>query len=155
MNREDFDKLVEEVMSVTGDLLISKGAEYAGNADRLANFKRNAEKNGQLITEVWKTYYGKHADAIDSYFARVHDKNLENMVATFCKDHVEGTKRGVVFDYPTADSIKLELKGGLTQAMRQINETLSEPIEGRFHDVINYSILCIAILRELKDGSQK
>jgi hypothetical protein len=41
-----------------------KGGEYAGDQDRLANFRRNGEALGLPMEAVWHTYAAKHWDAI-------------------------------------------------------------------------------------------
>ena len=41
-----------------------KGGEYAGDSDRLANFRRNAAQTGTSMELVWSIYYNKHHDAL-------------------------------------------------------------------------------------------
>jgi hypothetical protein len=163
MNREDFDKLVEDTVKATADLLIAKGDEYAGDADRLANFKRNAIKNGQTVLETWQTYWGKHIDSINTYMARVKDKAVFISLQFTAEDYATLLER---LPTPGAQSIsdkekkvavldpakfKKRINENLPVAMRLVDSELSEPIEGRFHDNINYSYLCIALLKELRE----
>jgi hypothetical protein len=54
MKQADFEDLVERIRKETTELLVVKGREYAGDADRLANFKR-----GAVLT--------KHYDALATY----------------------------------------------------------------------------------------
>ena len=103
MNRSDFDNLVKETINETAQLLISKGAEYAGNEDRLANFKRGAAHIGVTPLQVALIYTSKHFDALSTY-------------------------------------IRNDARG-----MEQI---LSEPIDGRIHDLINYCFLIKALIIE-------
>lgn len=44
-----------------------KGGEYAGDDDRLANFRRNATALGIPMETVWSVYAAKHWDAIMQY----------------------------------------------------------------------------------------
>lgn len=46
------------------ELGVKKGGEYAGDADRLANFRRNGNNLGLPMETVWAVYAGKHWDAI-------------------------------------------------------------------------------------------
>jgi len=49
-------------------LLKTKGADYTRHsADRLANFKRNAEAVGVDPLIVWAIYAGKHWDAVMAF----------------------------------------------------------------------------------------
>jgi hypothetical protein len=105
VNTEDFDRLVQETVHETADLLMSKGAEYAGNhADRLANFKRGSARVGVHPLQVLWIYAAKHIDSIETYIRTVS-------------------------------------AGGQPK--------LSEPIEGRFNDLINYCLLAKGIVADL------
>jgi len=103
MNRKDFDELVNQTIRETAQLLVEKGAEYAGGADRLGNFKRGAQHIGITPLQVALIYTSKHFDAISTYIRND------------------------------------------AQGMEQI---LSEPIEGRLNDLINYAILIKALIKE-------
>jgi len=103
MNQEDFTRLVERINRDTSGLLISKGAEYAGSADRLANFKRGAQLTGTTPLQVALVYLSKHYDAL----------------ATYIKNDAAGNK-----------------------------QILSEPIQGRLNDLINYCYLVSALIEE-------
>lgn len=67
MNQTDFDRYVKYLISKSADILVAKGADYAGGADRLANFKRGAELTGATPTQVAFVYLSKHYDAIATY----------------------------------------------------------------------------------------
>lgn len=103
MNNQEFQKLVDETVKSTAHLLVVKGEEYAGSADRLANFKRGASLTGATPLQTALVYASKHYDSI----------------CTFIRKDATG----------------------------QVQK-LSEPIEGRFDDLINYCILMKAIVRE-------
>ena len=103
MNQQDFEALCARIQRETVDILVSKGAEYAGNADRLANFKRGAVNTGVDPLTVLHVYMAKHWDSVSSY--------------------VRAKQRGE-------------------------EPKLSEPIVGRFYDLINYAVLAIALIEE-------
>lgn len=62
-----YNSLVSETWDEVISLGIKKGGEYAGDEDRLANFRRNAERLGLNMETVWGVYAGKHWDAISQY----------------------------------------------------------------------------------------
>lgn len=62
-----YDELVAETMQKVVELGRLKGGEYAGDVDRLANFRRNAEVWGLTMEQCWGVYAGKHWDAIAQY----------------------------------------------------------------------------------------
>lgn len=103
MNIQDFNAVVDSTIKSTASLLIPKGEEYAGSADRLANFKRGSKLTGVTPLQVALVYASKHYDSIATYIRK--DASGEAQV-------------------------------------------LSEPIEGRFDDMINYMILMKAIVKE-------
>ena len=61
--QELFKVMVKEEM----DLLNKKGAEYASDADALANFKRQAEAWGVSPLVVLGIFMDKHYSAVQSY----------------------------------------------------------------------------------------
>lgn len=95
--------MLELTTRATAGLLKAKGAEYAGSADRLANFKRGAQLTGATPLQVAFIYASKHYDSLATY-------------------------------------IRNDAKG--------LQQHLSEPIEGRFDDLINYCILMKALVME-------
>lgn len=109
MNQKEFEELCQQIQRDTTDILILKGREYAGSADRLANFKRNAALSGVDALTVLHVYMAKHWDSFSTY--------VRDMQA------------------------------------RQPRE-LSEPIEGRLHDLINYAVLAIALIQDAKGSPQ-
>lgn len=44
-----------------------KGGEYAGDSDRLANFRRNGAALGLPMETIWAVYAAKHWDAIQQW----------------------------------------------------------------------------------------
>ena len=107
MNQIEFEKLVDQTVRDTAKLLVTKGEEYAGSEDRLANFKRGASLTGTTPLQTALIYGSKHYDSICTYIR---------------KD-----------------------AAGKTQV-------LSEPIEGRFDDLINYCILMKALVVEAQNA---
>lgn len=77
MNQQDFQALVEQTFAEAHRLLVIKGGEYAGNDDRLANFKRGAALVGITPLQTAFIYASKHYDA----------------VATFVRDEAKGETR--------------------------------------------------------------
>jgi len=63
-SHDRWDKLLDETIGRIKDLAQSKGGEYSGDFDRLANFRRNAERLGLSMEHVWAVYSAKHWDAI-------------------------------------------------------------------------------------------
>lgn len=121
MNQAQFTELIESTLASTSALLICKGAEYASDNDRLDNFKKNAALLGLSPLQVWSVYAFKHVDAIQSYMRRIHSGE----------------------DSLRPDDLQFNITA--------IDLRLSEPIEGRFHDAINYLFLGLAILHEIKN----
>lgn len=67
MNQTEFEALCEEIQRDTVDILVLKGREYAGSADRLANFKRNAALSGVDPLTVLHVYMAKHWDSFSTF----------------------------------------------------------------------------------------
>jgi len=147
MNRKDFDLMVNDTIAKTAALLIAKGAEYAGDADRMSNFKNNAAKQGVTPLQIWKQYYGKHIDSIDTYFSRVHDAAIK-LALDRAAEHFRTAHENM-----DAKMFRAHVNNCMPQAMEEVNATLSEPIEGRFHDIINYCFLGLALLKDTRDNS--
>ncbi len=68
---EKYDEIVNKTVMSIKLLSALKGGEYAGDVDRLANFRRNAENLGLKMEQVWGVYAGKHWDAINQYIKDV------------------------------------------------------------------------------------
>lgn len=76
-SHERYNKLVEDTFTEIKNLSALKGGEYAGDGDRLANFRRNGADQGLPMETIWRVYAAKHWDAIGQY----------------CKDRLTGKDR--------------------------------------------------------------
>jgi len=63
----DFDKIIEDTIVKIRELSKKKGGEYAGDEDRLANFRRIGNSLGLPMESVWAVHTAKHWDAIMQY----------------------------------------------------------------------------------------
>ena len=61
---EQWQTLLTETVAAITALAKNKGAEYSGDFDRLANFRRNGVNLGLSMEQVWAVYAGKHWDSI-------------------------------------------------------------------------------------------
>jgi len=61
------DEIVKPTVEKIIALGVQKGGEYAGDVDRLANFRRNAAAWGVTMEQCWGIYTSKHWDAIKQY----------------------------------------------------------------------------------------
>lgn len=66
-SHEAYEKIVEQTVGQIHSLSKLKGGEYAGDVDRLANFRRNAASLGLSMEQVWAVYAAKHWDAVQTY----------------------------------------------------------------------------------------
>lgn len=66
-SQERWTLLLDETIRSIRALSVLKGGEYAGDSDRLANFRRNAEALELTPEQVWRVYAGKHWDAISQW----------------------------------------------------------------------------------------
>ena len=83
MNTLEFTKLVDIARKRQDELLKTKGADYTRHsADRLSNFKRNAEAIGVSPLVVWAVYAGKHWDAIMA-FIKTGKTESESLIGRF------------------------------------------------------------------------
>lgn len=71
-SHERYAELVSKTVETIERLSALKGGEYAGDEDRLANFRRNAKNLGVNMETVWAVYVVKHWDAVMQY---VNDLN--------------------------------------------------------------------------------
>lgn len=63
----EYEKLLKDVQAEIEKLAKLKGGEYAGDTDRLANFRRNANDLDLPMETVWRVYCAKHWDAVGQY----------------------------------------------------------------------------------------
>lgn len=66
-SHERYNELVAQTLGDVVKLVDLKGGEYAGDVDRLANFRRNANNLGLQMEQVWAVYASKHWDALMQY----------------------------------------------------------------------------------------
>lgn len=66
-SHERFALLVEQTVATIHKLSALKGGEYAGDDDRLANFRRNATALDLPMETIWAIYCTKHWDAVMQY----------------------------------------------------------------------------------------
>jgi hypothetical protein len=62
-----YSALLQQTIGQIQSLSTLKGGEYAGDSDRLANFRRNAAALGLSMEQVWAVYSAKHWDALMQY----------------------------------------------------------------------------------------
>ena len=63
----DYARLLSETVDQIASLSKNKGGEYAGDVDRLANFRRNGVDLDLPMEVIWRVYCAKHWDAIGQY----------------------------------------------------------------------------------------
>ena len=66
-SHQEYDQIVQETIENIKELSSLKGGEYAGDNDRLANFRSIAQALGLNMEQVWAVYAAKHWDAIMQY----------------------------------------------------------------------------------------
>jgi hypothetical protein len=62
-----YDQIIEQTIGEIRKLGTLKGGEYAGDVDRLANFRRNGKQLDLPMETVWAVYYNKHHDSVMQY----------------------------------------------------------------------------------------
>lgn len=67
MTSEEMTHLMETIWLELRDISSRKGIEYANSEDRLANFKRLADRLGSTPEKVLMVYFTKHLDSIEFY----------------------------------------------------------------------------------------
>lgn len=110
MDNATFEAITGRFIEQCMQIQKTKGDEYSGNEDRLANFKRYSASLGLNPTTVLMIYMGKHWDSIMSFI-----KNLEK-----------------------------------TKDLATLEKTLSEPIDGRLQDLVNYALLLNGLIHEAR-----
>jgi hypothetical protein len=66
-SHERYNQLVAETVDKIKQLSVLKGGEYAGDHDRLANFRRGGERIAIPMETTWWVYANKHWDAITQF----------------------------------------------------------------------------------------
>lgn len=66
-SHKEYAEIIDETVEQIKKLSKLKGGEYAGDVDRLANFRRNGETLDLPMETIWAVYYNKHHDAVMQY----------------------------------------------------------------------------------------
>lgn len=64
---KEYAQVIESSVDQIKKLGALKGGEYAGDHDRLDNFRRNGANLGLPMEVIWGVYAAKHWDAIGTY----------------------------------------------------------------------------------------
>ncbi len=73
MNTEKLIELRNNLFEDVKYVMDSKGKEYSGSHDRLANFKRNGENLGLNPETIWSVYASKHWDSLMSFIRELNE----------------------------------------------------------------------------------
>ena len=84
-SHEEYDIIIKQTVEEIVSLGKLKGGEYAGDDDRLANFRRNGNALDLPMEVVWAVYAAKHWDAIQQYI-----KDLKNNKERQRLESIEG-----------------------------------------------------------------
>lgn len=79
MNAAQFEQILQDTYDTLLQLTRTKGAEYAHDADQLANFKRLSDRLGMPAEAILMVYLTKHLDSIES-FIREPQKGLSEPI---------------------------------------------------------------------------
>lgn len=66
-SHERYNELIQSTVAKITQLSKLKGGEYAGDDDRLANFRRGGERLSIPMETTWWVYANKHWDAITQF----------------------------------------------------------------------------------------
>lgn len=72
-SHDRYDELVSQTVNMIIQLGKQKGGEYAGDNDRLANFRRNGQALELPMETIWRVYAGKHWDAVTQYIIDIQN----------------------------------------------------------------------------------
>ena len=67
VKKDEFKNLLSSTFQNLNGLTDTKGREYAGDADQLANFKRLAGQLGMDPQKICMVYFQKHLDSINTF----------------------------------------------------------------------------------------
>lgn len=80
ISHDEYQDVVESTIEAINRLSKLKGGEYAGDLDRLANFRRNGQTLGLPMEVIWAIYYNKHHDAVMQFVNDlVNNKSRERL----------------------------------------------------------------------------
>lgn len=111
MKKDEFKLLLAATFEQLNRLTDTKGEEYSGDDDQLANFKRLAEATLLYPEQAWLVLFTKHIDAIRSY-CRTR-KTLSEPIGGRIDDAILYLVllKGLVHDYRVACGEESPLKG--------------------------------------------
>lgn len=75
MDSKRYEQICDDTKAMIDRINQSKGLDYAGSDDRLANFKRNAKNLHLEPEQVWAVYAAKHWDAIMTWVRECNNPN--------------------------------------------------------------------------------
>lgn len=76
----EYQTLMDATFEKCRELGVKKGGEYAGDDDRLANFRRNGLSLNLPMEVIWGVYAAKHWDALMQYITDLRsDKQRPRM----------------------------------------------------------------------------
>jgi hypothetical protein len=78
MTKAEFRDLLVSTFAAMDKLTATKGEEYAGSDDQLANFHRSGAEAGTRPEQAWLIFFNKHMDAIKHYVR--HDRALSEPI---------------------------------------------------------------------------
>lgn len=84
-SHERFSELIDETVDKIYSLVNLKGAEYAGDVDRLANFRKQSEELDLTMEQIWSVYASKHWSAVTQYI-----KDISNGVTRTRMEGIDG-----------------------------------------------------------------
>lgn len=73
---------IQRAITRVSELFGAKNAEYAGGADVLGNFRRQAQTMHLPMSTVWNILAGKHIDAIQEYVKDSRDGLMRSRTQT-------------------------------------------------------------------------
>ena len=141
MKPSEFTDILIRMMREEQQCMQSKGADYAGNNDRLNNFKEVGRMTGLSPIQVWAVYFLKHVEAIMTYVktgsissepieSRIMD--ARNYLALF-RGLVE-EDRGKPSTYTVGDAVANLAKGCWEDLTHEEEEKLIAEEEERRHE---------------------
>ena len=80
MDKERFQDLLNDTFTDMRELTATKGREYAGSDDQLANFKRLGEALRMAPEAILFIYLTKHLDSITTYVRELQEHELSEPI---------------------------------------------------------------------------
>ena len=90
MENVEFSKITNEFIDKAKNIMLTKGVEYAGDADRLANFKRGAAIVGVNPETVLFIYMAKHWDSVGSFIKSLQSGQSLSDIEKKLSEPIEG-----------------------------------------------------------------